>query len=195
MRESLRQRGLRWRQHDQPRLRPFRCSLGRARPRGVANLVAASGPSRHLHRDGTDRRERARARGRVKAGDGRVRAALAAARRRIDGERLLRARDRAVHDTRRHRGLEGRRPAARYDHREARAAEARVPSRRRGHRRQQLSAQRRRRCGRGHERHTRASWASSRSRASSPARSRGSTPRSWASAPWRRAERRCHARA
>ena len=48
-------------------------------------------PPRHLHRDGPDRRERRRVRQGHPRGDGRVRRAVAAARGRVAGERVLRA--------------------------------------------------------------------------------------------------------
>ncbi len=86
-------------------------------------------------------------------GDGRVRRAVAAARGRVAGERVLRAGDHAGHHARRHRGLEGRRPPSGHDGREARDAEAGVPPRRQGDRRQRVPAQRRRGRGDRDERH------------------------------------------
>ena len=116
--------------------------------------------------------------------------ALAAAWRRGDRARVLRAGDHAVHDADGTVVDEGRRPAPGHDAREARLAEARVPSRRSGDRRQRMPAERR--CGRGDrdERHEgerardHADGARS-SRAVSPA----STRRSWASARSRPAAR------
>ena len=67
-------------------------AAGRGRP---AVVDAAGRAARHLHRHGPDGRERARARGRHPAGDGRVRRAVAAAGGGQRGERLLRAGDRA----------------------------------------------------------------------------------------------------
>ena len=105
--------------------------------------------------------------------------------------RVLRARDRAGHAGRRHRGQQGRRPARRRDARGAAGPQPGVPRAGHHHGRQLLPAQRRRRRGRRHERHQ-----GQRARAdpAGPGRLhrglRRSRPRSWASARSRRRARR-----
>ena len=88
----------------------------------------------------------------VSRGDGRVLSPVAEPGGRARGERLLRARDHPGHPSRRHRGVEGRRAAARHDCRRPREAPAGVPARWPDHRRERLPAQRRRGCGPRHER-------------------------------------------
>ena len=94
-----------------------------------------------------------RVRARHPRGDGRVRQAVPGPRRRQRRERLLRRRDHAGHAARRHRRVDGRRPARRHDARGSGPAQAGVPARRHGHRRQRLPAQRRRRRRARDERH------------------------------------------
>ncbi len=119
------------------------------------HLGADRGPARHLHRHGTDRRERRRARERLARRHGRLRRPLAAARRRLAGERLLRPRDHPGHAPQRHRHRQGRLPAPEHDGREARRPQAGLPPRRQGDRRQRLPAERRCRRRDRHERHPR----------------------------------------
>ncbi len=77
--------------HAQREVRRRRGAHGEAH-RGRVRLVGADlGSARHLHRDGSDGRERRRVRQGDARGDGRVRRALAAARGRVAGERVLRA--------------------------------------------------------------------------------------------------------
>ena len=74
-----------------------------ARGRRWSRTVDPAGrPSRHLHRDGPDRRERRRAGERQPRRDGRVRGAVAEPGRGQRRERLLRARDHARDAARRH---------------------------------------------------------------------------------------------
>ena len=72
----------------------------------------AGRPARRLHRHGSDGRERGRVREGDPRGDGRVRAALADAGRRVPAERILRARDHPGHPGRRHGRHQGRRTRA-----------------------------------------------------------------------------------
>ena len=105
-------------------------------------------PAQRLHRHGPDRgQRREEVRGQPRR-HGQVRAALAGARRRLAGGRLLRPRDRPGDRPGRQRGRQGRRPARLVDAREALRA-ARGVRRRRRHRRQLVPAQRRRRRGAG----------------------------------------------
>ena len=83
-------------------LRRRRGPLRRAHRRR-RHLGAAGRPPRHLHRHGSDRRERGAGRGRLPRGDGRVGRPVTAARRGRPGARLLRSRDHAGHPRRRHR--------------------------------------------------------------------------------------------
>ena len=170
--------------------RPASAPLERRRRRPAA-VVAAGGPPRHLHRDGPDRRERRRVRGRAASRDGRVRQALPGPRRRQRRERLLRRRDHAGHVARRHRRRQGRRPRGGHHARGAGRPQAGVPPRRRGDRRQRLPAQRRARGGGRDERHQ---GQRARHHAARPHRGVGrvrrSTRRSWASARSRPAARR-----
>ena len=178
-RQPLRLR--RFRHRTQRSLQAGRRAHARAAASRGTGLVAGRGPARHLHRDGPDRRERRPERGRHATGDGRVRGALAAARRGQCRQRFLGARDLAVDAARRHGGHEGRRAAARHHRRRAQPAQAGVPPRRPGHGRQRLPAQRRRRGRARHERHEgRTNSASRRSPASCRRASRRSTRRSWA---------------
>ena len=141
-------------------------------------------PAERLHRHGPDRGQRGEeVRGQPRR-HGQVRAALAGARRRLAGGRLLRPRDRPGHRPGRQRGRQGRRPARLVDAREARRA-ARGVRRRRRHRRQLMPAQRRRRRGPGdvgHEgqgarpRRRRPAWSAPRPGATSP--STWASPRS-----------------
>ena len=103
---------------------------------------------RRLHPDGHDGRERRRALRRRARRHGPLRAALAGARRRGAGERLLRARDHPVHEGGRHGRQLRRRPASLVDAGGAAAARARVQARRRRHRRERVPAERRRRGAR-----------------------------------------------
>ena len=100
-REPLHARCLRHRS-AQPALRRRRGHHGRAHP-GRRQLDAARRPPRHLHRDGSDGRERRPRRGRHPRGDGRVGRPLAAAGRGRPGARLLRPGDHAGDAERRHR--------------------------------------------------------------------------------------------
>ena len=148
-------------------------------------------PARHVHRHGSDGRERRRVRGRHREEMDAfgVRSQNLAVRPRR--QRLLRARDHAGDPARRHRGQQGRRPSTGHELRGGQPAEAGVPSRRHDHGRQRLPVERRRGRGDGDERHQgQASSASRRWPASSPPASPVSTPRSWASARSRRAGRR-----
>ena len=88
--------------------------------------------------------------GRLARGHGPLRAALAGARGRRAGVRLLRARAHAVG-----RRREGRRAAGRLDAREARLARAGLQARRQGDGGKRVPAERRRRRGRRDERHAR----------------------------------------
>ena len=101
-----------------------------------------------LHPDGPDGRERRGAVGRLARGDGPVRAALAGARGRRAGVRVLRARAHAVG-----RRREGRRAAGGLDAREARVARAGLQAGREGDGRKRVPAERRRGRGRRDERH------------------------------------------
>ena len=94
---------------------------GRA-PGGPERGAAGQGarPARRVHRDGADGGERRREVGRHPSGAGRVRPALAGARGRGAGRRLLRPRDRPRDAAGRHRRGQGRRPARRLDGRAAR---------------------------------------------------------------------------
>ena len=121
--------------------------------RGAASEARRRGRDRErLHPDGPDRRERRRALRRLARGHGPLRAALAGARRRGAGVRLLRARADAVHEGGRHRRLGRRRAAAELDVREAAGAAAGVQPGRQGHGRQRVPAERRRRGARDHVR-------------------------------------------
>ena len=83
------------------RRRPQRSVARAAGDQG--DVDAGRGSARRLHRDGRDRGERRRDRGRLARGDGRLRVPVAAARRRRDRPRVLRAGDHAVHVGERHR--------------------------------------------------------------------------------------------
>ena len=116
------------------RLALQRLAGGRA-PRGPARRSEGTQrPARRVHRDGPDRGERRGALRRHARAAGRVRPALPGARGGRTAERVLRSRDRA-RQRERHRGDQGRRPAALVDAREARARSSRrsrraAPSRR-----------------------------------------------------------------
>ena len=97
----------------------------RTRGRPAEPWDADRRPPRHLHRDGPDRGERRRVRQGDPRGDGRVRRAVAAARGRVAGERVLRARDHARHHARRHRRHQGRRPPPGHHRRGARRSSSR----------------------------------------------------------------------
>ena len=120
---------------------------------GGAGLDPADRPAGHLHRHGSDGRERRRVRARLPRGDGRVRQAVPGPGRRQHRERLLRRRDHAGHAARRHRRRQGRRSAGRHDAGGPGPVEAGVPARRHGDRRQRLPAQRRCRRRPRDERH------------------------------------------
>ena len=142
-------------QHQEPALR--RCPAAhrglRAGRQGLARPARGRPGPRHLHRDGTDRRERRPAARPRPQGARRVRRTVAEPGREGDRRRLLGAGDHAGHPRRRHRRREGRRPARRRHLRRDLAARPGLPARRRGHGRQLLPAQRRRRRGRDHVRH------------------------------------------
>ena len=94
-----------------------------------AAVDAARGSPGRVHRHGSDRGERRRGRRCHARRDGRVGRALAAARGRSAGERLLRSGDHAGDDAGRHGRDEGRRAARGHDGREARDVAAGVPTR------------------------------------------------------------------
>ena len=129
---------------------------GRRLPEGLRGAAPEArrrgGDRERLHPDGPDRGERRRALRRLARGHGPLRAALAGARRRGAGVRLLRPRADAVHEGRRHCCLRRRRPAALVHVREAAGAPAGLQAGRQRHRRQRVPAERRRRGARDHVR-------------------------------------------
>ena len=124
---------------------------GRRLPQGRRGAAPAAVRRRRadrqrLHPDGHDRGERGRAVRRVARRHGPLRPALAGARGRRAGQRLLRPRDHALPGERQ-RGLPRRRPAPRVDARAAAEPRPGLQAGRLGHGRQLVPAERRR--GRG----------------------------------------------
>ena len=113
------------RRRGRVRLALQRAHRARRRRRPNPNLIGENGQPERLHRHGPDRgQRREEVRGQPRR-HGQVRAALAGARGRLAGGRLLRPRDRPGRRPGRQRGRQGRRPARVLDAREARRSSTR----------------------------------------------------------------------